>query len=85
MSLTDTSSPDADIFVAALALAPEARGRLAAELLQSLDDLPPSQQRSPQDWDAEINRRVESGLSGEAASVSYDDAVAALRAAGRGE
>lgn len=73
------------IFNSALALPEPLRADLAVRLLHSLDELPHRQRKSPEEWDAAIDRRVESALKDETPGVGHDDAVAAIRRAGKGE
>ena len=79
------SSETASLFTSALALPEQLRADLAAQLLESLDHLPPRQQKSPEEWEAAIDQRVESALKNETPGVGYDEATAALRRAGKGE
>lgn len=54
------SSPMGRIRKEALRLEPKERARLASELIRSLDELDPSQQKSVDaEWDEEIRRRVQ--------------------------
>ena len=52
-----------------------------AELLLSLEnDLPPGQRRSPEQWQAEIERRSDELHNGRATLVDADEAIARVRA-----
>jgi putative addiction module component (TIGR02574 family) len=58
---------------------PEAeRADLACALLDSLEAEAPDVLRSPEEWDAEIDRRVEAALAGEP-GLSWEEAKAELR------
>lgn len=72
-----------EVFAAAMALDPIERGALATQLLQSLEDLPPSQQRSAEEWNREIERRIDASLSGDGASIDLNEAIGRIRSAGR--
>jgi putative addiction module component (TIGR02574 family) len=68
-----------DVFDAALALSEEDRGRLAEQLVQSLDsDLDPG---AADAWAAEIERRLARIDAGQATTVSMDDALRRLHRA----
>jgi putative addiction module component (TIGR02574 family) len=57
----------------ALKLAPDERARIVAELLATLPDVPPGQQRSDEEWIREIERRARAALAG-SPGVSWTDA-----------
>lgn len=80
MSTSDASSPNADLFAAALALDPQTRGELAVELLESLDprrDLPDA---SSDEVASEVQRRSAEMDSGEVEGIPGDVVRAELRA-----
>lgn len=71
-----------EVFDAALALPAADRGKLAEQLVESLDgDLDADAESA---WGAEIERRLARLDSGQAKTLSMDDAVARLRRAARG-
>jgi putative addiction module component (TIGR02574 family) len=71
-----------EVFDAALALPAVDRGKLAEQLVASLDgDLDPDSESA---WGAEIERRFARLDSGQATTLSMDDAVARLRRAAHG-
>jgi putative addiction module component (TIGR02574 family) len=71
-----------EVFDAALALPAVDRGKLAEQLVASQDgNLDPDSESA---WGAEIERRLARLDSGQATTLSMDDAVARLRRAARG-
>jgi len=69
----------------ALRLPPEARAKLAGELISSLDDSAPDSDRDVA-WAAEIRRRIDAYEAGEVTAVPADRLLADLEAiaSGRG-
>jgi hypothetical protein len=84
MSTIDPLAGEAELFTAALSLDPVRREELASALLQSLEDLPSRQNKSPQQWDDEITRRIKSSMDADSSGVGFDEAVESIRKAGQG-
>lgn len=86
MDTAPDNLPYADLASAALSLDVTQRGALASQLLRSLDDnLPPGQEKTPDEWHAAIQGRIESSLNGKGQSVGFSEAIEAIRQSGRGE
>lgn len=70
-----------EVFEAALALSEEDRGRLAEQLVQSLDrEVDPDVEEA---WSAEIERRLAKVDAGQSKTVTMSEAVARLQQAAR--
>jgi len=70
-----------EVFEAALALSDEDRGRLAEQLVQSLDrDIDPDVEEA---WGAEIERRLARIDAGQSRTVTMTEAIARLHQAAR--
>jgi len=70
-----------EVFEAALALSEEDRGRLAEQLVQSLDrEVDPDVEEA---WSAEIERRLARVDAGQSKTVTMSEAVARLQQAAR--
>ncbi|HET7503045.1 MAG TPA: addiction module protein [Kofleriaceae bacterium] len=70
-----------EVFEAALALSDEDRGRLAEQLVQSLDrEVDPDVEEA---WSAEIERRLARADAGQSKTVTLSEAVARLQQAAR--
>ena len=78
------SSPVSDVFAAALALSEEDRGKLAELLVASLGENVDPGVSVENAWAAEIARRLEKHVSGEAKNMSMDDAITRHHRAARG-
>jgi putative addiction module component (TIGR02574 family) len=75
------NSSVSDVFEAALALSEEDRGRLAEQLVQSLDrEADPDVEEA---WSAEIERRLARVDAGQSKTVTMSEAVARLQQAAR--
>ena len=86
MDTAPDNLPYADLASAALSLDATQRGALASQLLRSLDDdLPPGQDKTPDEWHAAVQDRIDSALNGQGQSVGFPEAIEAIRQAGRGE
>lgn len=72
------------ILDSALALPEGQRAEIVVKLLDSLDSLPPSQRQSPEEWEAEVRRRIDATLDGDGKSIDLDEAQARIREAGGG-
>ena len=71
-----------EVFDAALALSEEDRGRLAEELVQSLDaEVDPTAEEA---WAAEIERRLARIAAGQSRAVPMNEAIERLQRAARG-
>jgi putative addiction module component (TIGR02574 family) len=69
--------PVSEVFDAALALSEEDRGRLAEELVQSLDaEVDPA---AAEAWTAEIERRLARIAAGQSRSVPMNEAIERLQ------
>lgn len=70
-----------EVFEAALALSEDDRGRLAEQLVQSLDrEVDPDVEEA---WSAEIERRLAKVDAGQSKTVTMSEAVARLQQAAR--
>lgn len=70
-----------EVFEAALALSEEDRGRLAEQLVQSLEpEVDPDVEGA---WSAEIERRLARADAGQAKTVTMNEAIARLQQAAR--
>lgn len=63
-----------------LALPQQQRAELVALLQNANDGLPPGQDRTPEEWEAEIMRRSDALHAGELELVDADEAIAKVRA-----
>jgi len=75
---------DADqLFREAMRLPPDARAKLAGELISSLDDSAPDSDRDVA-WAAEIRRRIDAYDAGQVTAVPADQLLADLKAIASG-